>query len=164
MHKNIAFIELGGNKGNRLNLLAQSKELMAREGMRILAQSSIYETPPWGFQADQNFYNQVVKIETQCNPIDLFAKLQIIEKQLGRTRGKERYESRTVDMDILFFNTLVVNEKNLIIPHPRLHLRKFVLVPMNEIASQLIHPVLKVSIHQLLTDCDDASTCKKVTN
>lgn len=162
MKKNIAYIELGGNKGDRLNLLIRAKKTLQDIGCKLIQESSIYETPPWGFEADQNFYNQIVKIETFYNALELIQKLQNIEKELGRVRGAKRYESRTIDLDILFFNREILNNETLIIPHPRLHLRNFVLIPMNEIAPDLIHPVLNLTINELLLSCEDNSTCFKL--
>lgn len=159
---NEVFIELGGNMGNRLQLIYNAKDLLIELKCKIILQSSVYETPPWGFNATQNFYNQIIKIETEFSHYELINELQKVEKNLKRVRGEERYESRTMDIDILFFNNLIINERYLTIPHPRLHLRKFVLIPLNEIAPELIHPVLNLSINQLLIDCTDKSECKKI--
>lgn len=162
MKKNVVFIELGGNMGNKLQLINSAKKLLINLQCKISIQSSIYETPPWGFSATNNFYNQIVQIETEFTHYELINELQKIEKKLGRVRGDERYESRPMDMDIIFFNNLIINEQYLTIPHPRLHLRKFVLIPMNEIAPYFIHPVLNTSISELLAKCTDESECKKI--
>lgn len=162
MKKNVVFIELGGNMGNKLQLINSAKKLLINLQCKISIQSSIYETPPWGFSATNNFYNQIVQIETEFTHYELINELQKIEKKLGRVRGDERYESRPMDMDIIFFNNLIINEQYLTIPHPRLHLRKFVLIPMNEIAPDFIHPVLNTSISELLAKCTDESECKKI--
>ncbi len=162
MIKNSVFIELGGNLGDRLNLINQAKKMLQILGCNIIQQSSIYETPPWGFEADQSFYNQIVKIETKLNPIELIGELQEIEKKLGRIRGSEKYESRTMDLDILFFNDEIINTNQIIIPHPRLHLRNFVLFPLNEMATDFIHPTLLKNIGELLSTCTDNSKCTKI--
>ena len=162
MKKNVVFIELGGNMGNKLQLINSAKKLLINLQCKISIQSSIYETPPWGFSATNNFYNQIVQIETEFTHYELINELQKIEKKLGRVRGDERYESRPMDMDIIFFNNLIINAQYLTIPHPRLHLRKFVLIPMNEIAPYFIHPVLNTSISELLAKCTDESECKKI--
>lgn len=159
---NTVYIELGGNMGNRLQLINSAKTLLSNLQCKITKQSSIYETPPWGFSADLNFYNQIITIDTILTHWELLIKLQEIEHSLGRVRGEERYQSRTMDIDILFFNNDIIDEKELIIPHPRLHLRKFVLIPLNEIAPNLIHPVQKISINQLLEQCSDNSECIKI--
>lgn len=164
MSKNKVFIELGGNLGDRLNLILEAKKLIRLLDCKIIQQSSVFETPPWGFSADQNFYNQIIEIDTAIKPLDLIANLQKIEEKLGRIRNSSKYESRTIDLDILFFNAEVLTEINLIIPHPRLHLRKFVLIPMCEIAPDFVHPLLNVTMHELLVKCPDTANCIKVSN
>ena len=159
---NTVYIELGGNMGDRLQLIDSAKASLLNLQCEIIKQSSIYETPPWGFSADLNFYNQIVVVDTELTSDKLLLELQKIEALLGRVRGEERYESRTMDIDILFFNSDVIDEKDLTIPHPRLHLRKFVLIPMNEIAPNFIHPALNLPIAKLLQDCSDRSECVKV--
>lgn len=160
---NIVFIELGGNMGNKLELIEDAKNILVNNyGCEIIKQSSVYETSPWGFISNSNFYNQIIKIGTILLPEELLNILLNIEKKLGRVRGVNKYNSRTMDMDILFFNNDIFDTKELIVPHPRLHLRRFVLVPMNEIESTYMHPVFKKSIRQLLLSCKDKSECKKV--
>jgi 2-amino-4-hydroxy-6-hydroxymethyldihydropteridine diphosphokinase len=160
--KNIAYIELGGNIGDRIQLINSAKKLIIDNGCNIIKQSSIYETPPWGFVSDSNFYNQTIKIEVEVSAPELICVLQNIENELGRVRNSNQYEARTMDIDILFFNNEIINKDNLTVPHPRLHLRKFVLIPMNEIEPQHIHPIFNKTIKQLLLECDDKSECKKI--
>lgn len=162
MHKNIVFLELGGNKGNRISLINKAKNLLLQNNCKILSQSSVYESPPWGFSANQNFYNCAIKIETTYTANELICELQKIEKILGRVRSSKRYESRTMDIDILFYNNDIIDEGGLTIPHPRLHLRNFVLVPLSKIATEFIHPKLKLSIQQLLAKCPDHTVCVKL--
>jgi len=112
-----------------------------------------------------DFYNQVVHVNTRQDAPELLQTLLGIEKELGRQRSAEkRYESRTIDLDILFFNQEVINLAELHVPHLRLHLRRFVLGPMCEIAPNFVHPVLKKTIAQLLKECPDTSTVKKITH
>jgi len=160
MQKNRAYIELGGNQGDRLALIMQAKNKIKEYGGKIIAESSVYETPPWGFESKSNFYNQVILIETYLNSKNLIKKLQSTEKILGRKREKNQYCSRTMDIDILFFNDLIIKDEDLIIPHPRMHLRNFVLMPMNEIAPEFIHPEFQKSMQFLLKTCPDNSECK----
>jgi len=162
MQCNKIYIELGGNEGNRLQLIHDAKQFIKNAGCKILEQSSVFETPPWGFSSNLNFYNQIIKIGTKLNAKELITKLQSIETNLGRVRTKKKYESRTMDIDILFFNNEIIDEKGLTIPHPRLHLRKFVLEPMNEIAPNFVHPVFKTTINQLLKNCEDNSYCQNL--
>lgn len=159
MLENIAYIEIGGNLGDRLLLLKKAKQMIAAQGCQIIAESSIYETPPWGFYAKQNFYNQVLKVSTPKRPDDLLMNLQQIEEQLGRVRSGNRFASRTMDIDILFFNNEIITDKDIHIPHERLHLRNFVLIPLNELAPTFLHPVLHKTIAELLKECPDNSDC-----
>lgn len=161
-NNNIVYIELGGNQGNRIALINKAKTTLEKNDCKILNQSSIYETPPWGFNAEQNFYNQVIQIETKKTAYELLEILMDIETKLGRIRNKVRYSSRTIDLDILFFNNEIINDENLIIPHERLHLRNFVLIPLNEIAPQLKHPIFNVTINDLLKSCNDTASCNKL--
>ena len=111
--------------------------------------SNIYETSPVGYISQPNFYNLVVEIETVYSPERLFKELMKIEKKLKRLRIKKN-GPRTIDLDVLFYNNRIIKSKELIIPHPRLHKRAFVLVPLNEIAPNFVHQILKKSVSQLL--------------
>jgi len=161
MLKNVAFLELGGNMGKRKKLIDSAINALSRE-CSIVTQSSIYETAPWGFSAENNFYNQVIKIETNLSAFQLLKLTQNIETKLGRIRTDTRYISRTMDIDILFFNKEIIDNKELTIPHPQIHNRKFVLVPLHEIAPDFIHPQEKITITEMLNRCADTSECKKI--
>lgn len=152
---NKVYLLLGGNLGNKkANLLMACDYILASIGS-IVKQSSIYETAPWGFNHDSSFLNQVLLVETDKQPHELLDELLSIEKLMGRTRENESYSARTIDLDILFFNEEVINTKNLTIPHPRIHERNFVLMPLNEIAKEYVHPVFKEKVNTLLKDCSD---------
>ena len=151
----IAYLLLGGNQGDRIGILKKARKLISESVGEILETSMIYETAPWGFKDESKFLNQVIKVSTHLNPGKLLDILLEIEKSLGRMRGSSGYQSRSIDIDILFYNNLVMNEENLIIPHPRIALRRFVLIPLAEIASGLIHPSFRISINELLKDCKD---------
>jgi 2-amino-4-hydroxy-6-hydroxymethyldihydropteridine diphosphokinase len=125
----------------------------------ITAASSIYQTAPWGYQDQDYFLNQVLQINTTLNPEELLIQTSKIENELGRIR-QEVNGPRKIDIDILFFNDLQVITNTLIIPHPRLHLRKFTLIPLNEIIPNYIHPVYQISISELLIACPDESDVK----
>jgi 2-amino-4-hydroxy-6-hydroxymethyldihydropteridine diphosphokinase len=157
----IVFLGIGTNLGNRESNLEQAIARIEEYIGRILKSSSIYETEPWGFQAKDEFLNMVVKVETTLTPSGLLGKILMIESLLGRVRGQKRYTSRLIDIDILLYVDLIVNEESLKIPHPLFHERKFVLVPLCEIASEMIHPVLKKSIADLLEICKDTSNVKR---
>ena len=159
---NNIFLLIGGNLGNRLAILEEAKRYIVEFIGSIKIESSIYETVPWGFSSSQNFLNQVLMVSTELSPNDTLRNCLEIENKMGRVRNKERYASRVIDIDILFFNDLVLNDENLKVPHERLHLRRFTLEPLAEIASQYIHPVFKKSILELLKDCDDNSKVIKL--
>lgn len=159
---NKVFLEIGGNQGNRLSNLNETILLIDKQIGKIEMQSSIYETPPWGFESDQWFYNQVLLIGSELTPKQILKGLLNIEKKMGRIRHQQKYSSRTMDIDILFFNNEVIDSPQLEIPHPRLHQRLFVLQPMAEIAPDFIHPLLKKSIVELLAACEDNSVCNKI--
>ncbi len=162
---NEVFILLGSNQGDRERFLSLALEWIEDKGGTILKKSAIYETAPWGFETPDLFLNQVVEISTGHQPDALLEILLTIETQLGRIRpfdscgcsGDEAYSSRTIDLDILFYGPKLVFTDRLMIPHPRLHERRFCLVPLNEIAPGFIHPLLKKSISLLLQECADRS-------
>jgi len=148
------YIIIGGNLGDRLALIEDCKHKIEKEIGIISRSSSIYESASWGETDNPNYLNQVLYIESNFSAKEVLEKALEIEKELGRTRDK-KWESRLIDIDILFFNDEIIDEKDLKIPHPHLQNRKFVLVPLNEIASEFIHPVFKKSVSYLLSICQD---------
>ena len=122
--------------------------------------SSLYETAPWGFDSPYPFLNQVAIYSSTWEPRAILQKCLETEASLGRQRSGEQYASRTMDIDILFCDSLVMETDELILPHPRLHLRNFVLIPLNEICPQFLHPILKKTISALLDSSLDNSSCK----
>lgn len=150
MTPNKVYILLGTNLGNREENLKKAIEKISAFCIRIIVRSSIFETTPWGFKSDQLFLNQVIMVETQLKAFDLLDKLLKTEKQLGRKRIGTGYQSRTIDLDILYFNDEIIQSDTLIIPHPRLHTRSFTMVPMAEIAPDFIHPELQRSQKEIL--------------
>ncbi len=164
-YSNTAFILLGGNINPRMTYLKKAENEISTLVGDIVSKSSVYETEAWGFEAENNFYNEVLEVETSLSPNKLLNELLGIEKSLGRKRNRGGgYVSRTLDADILYYNDDIIEETELIIPHPRLHLRKFVLEPLCEIAANFIHPKLKVSNNLLLKKCDDKSMVVKINN
>jgi 2-amino-4-hydroxy-6-hydroxymethyldihydropteridine diphosphokinase len=150
-----AYIALGANLGNRLRTLRQAVARLRDLGT-IEAVSPVYETDPVGYAEQPPYLNAVVRLQTQLDASGLLGALLAIEADLGRIRSF-RNAPRTVDLDLLFFDDLVVDTPGLRVPHPRLHERAFVLVPLSAIAPELIHPVLGRSIASLLADLGEIS-------
>ena len=159
---NRVFLLIGGNLGDRFSLLMQAKSQIQQELGLIENKSSIYETAAWGFESENYFLNQVIIISTDFKATEVLKICQKIENNLGRTRGSDQYASRTMDIDILFFNDEVVDLSELKIPHLQIHKRRFALEPLAEIAPDFVHPVLNKTLQQLLKDCSDNSEVKKV--
>lgn len=161
---NEAILLLGGNEGNRRENLKSSIAQIEEKIGRIQKRSSVYESDPWGFEAENRFLNQVVAVETALTPEALLREIHEIEISLGRKRSETGYASRTVDIDILFYNDAVVDLPNLQIPHPRLHERAFTLAPLCEILPEKRHPVLQKTIAALRQECPDRmKVCKIIS-
>ncbi len=157
---NYAYLCTGGNIGNRVQELTRAAAKLQEACGTIVDKSSFYETAAWGKTDQDPFLNQVLVMETMIAPREFLSRILEIEKSMGRKRA-ERFGSRTIDIDILFYDHLVVNEPGLTIPHPQLQLRRFVLQPLAEIAPAYIHPILHQTVLQLLEDCPDPLEVKK---
>ena len=158
------YLLLGGNLGDKRKIFSEAIQLINDRIGKTDSQSAIYETEPWGFESEDLFWNQVLEISTSLTPEEVLKQTQQIEHELGRIRKKHQYASRVIDIDILFFSDLILNQPNLIIPHPRIQERKFTLVPLAEIAPELIHPVFRKTVVRLLNECSDALKVEKVTD
>lgn len=151
---NNAYLLIGGNIGDRVSYLQKALNEIKQKIGSIVAASSVYETAPWGNQQQSNFLNQAIQVTTNLDPNSLLKKILLIEQEMGRVRTIEN-QPRTIDIDILYFNDVKEDSPELTIPHPRIFSRKFVLIPMNEIAPDHIDPYHNKSIHQLLSACED---------
>lgn len=150
------YLSLGSNLGDRAGNLRRAVELLEAQGVRVTRQSSLYETEPMGVRDQGWFLNSVVEAETDLMPRQLLGVLREIERRVGRQR-RATGEPREVDMDILLFGSSVVRAPDLEIPHPRMAGRRFVLVPLNEIAPTEVHPILHRTAAELLSDTTDTS-------
>ena len=157
---NTAYLLTGGNLGERVHNLAMARELIAAQTGNIIAASSLYETAAWGNTDQPAFLNQAIMIETPLNARQLIRRILKIEKKMGRVR-EEKYGPRLIDIDILLFNNEKHNYQFLKFPHPEMQNRRFALLPLAEIAPEIIHPVLKKTITELLQECKDELEVKK---
>lgn len=151
---NQLFLITGSNLGNRQKNLEGAAALIDKRIGKIIRRSKIYETDAWGIMDQPTFYNQVLIVESKFSAQKVIQKILKIEEEMGRVRTIKN-AARIIDIDILFFNDETVNEQNLIIPHQEIANRRFVLVPLNELEPEMIHPVLKKSIADLLSICKD---------
>lgn len=156
---NEIFLITGGNIGNREKNLQTAAGLIQSEIGKIIRSSKIYVTDAWGITDQKSFYNQVHVVESNFSAKEVMENILKIEEEMGRVRTIKN-AARIIDIDILFFNDDIVNEQNLTIPHPEIINRRFVLSPLNEIASDMIHPVYKKNIHELLAMCKDELKAK----
>ena len=151
------FLGLGANKGDRLKFLTDAvNELEKNPDIKVIKSSSIYETEPWGNKTLSKFLNSVIEIETELKSLELLQELKQVEKEVGRS-GNEKWTDREIDIDILFYGSNIVHNPALDIPHSEVQNRRFVLVPLKEIAPEFIHPVLNKSIMELLEITGDDS-------
>jgi 2-amino-4-hydroxy-6-hydroxymethyldihydropteridine diphosphokinase len=146
------YLALGTNIGSRPANLRAALAILPPQ-MNVKAKSPVYETPPWGYTEQGAFLNQVVEVESYLEPEPLLKHIKRLEVALGREPTFQN-GPRLIDIDILFFDDIVMDGPGIVIPHPRLHERGFVLVPLNDIAPDLVHPVLKKKVRELLAACD----------
>lgn len=160
------YIALGSNKGDRLKHLQDAIDLIFRRIGKINSISRVYNTPALGFEDDastEDFYNSCVFIDTHFSAEEVMQQLLTIENELGRTRElSQGYESRTIDLDVIFYDDDVIDSKLITTPHPQMHKRKFVLQPLHDIAPKVIHPKLEKTVAQLLEACQDVSEIEPI--
>ena len=149
------YLGLGSNKGKRISYIEKAiEEISGLPETKIFVRSGIYETEPWGNIEQEDYLNSVIGIQTQLNAEDLLKELKSIEKHIGRKENK-KWSEREIDIDLLFYGNEIIDKDHMKVPHGQIENRRFVLVPMNEIAPGFMHPVFKKSISQLLEDTTD---------
>ena len=157
------FLLLGSNQGNRIKNFSRAGNEIRNKIGEIQRVSSVYETEAWGFKSKQHFFNMVISLETILEAGEILRSIMEIEIALGRERNNDGgYASRLIDIDILFFDDEIIDDPQLQIPHPRLHERMFTLIPLMEISPEKIHPVFGKSISELLVECSDKLSVKKL--
>lgn len=154
------YLLLGTNLGSRLQNLREAKRQINIQIGKVVKESFIYETEPWGVSDQPQYLNEVVEISTSLKPTEILRRVLLIEKGLGRIR-QEKWGARIVDIDLLFYNDETINTTALQVPHPRLHERNFTLIPLAEIAPDFIHPVFQKSIQALLEESTDQLVVSK---
>ena len=160
--KNRVFLGIGGNLGDRIANLQQAVELIDKRIGQLSKISSIYLSEPWGFSHKKYFTNIIVELYTRQNPEEVLSNAQTIEYEMKRRRTGQGYQGRTMDIDILFYNDSIIDTDNLIVPHPRICQRLFVLLPMSEIYPNFRHPQTGQTMQELAKLCTDESKIKKV--
>jgi 2-amino-4-hydroxy-6-hydroxymethyldihydropteridine diphosphokinase len=162
LHK--VYLSTGSNIGDRLNTLHKAKSDIERYMGAVKSESSIYESEAWGFESEQNFLNQILLIESRLSPKELLNAIARIENEHGRVRTNSSfYTSRTLDIDIVFYDDAIICEENIEIPHAKLHERLFVLLPLVEIAPDLRHPVFHYTVKEMLDRCKDTGKIERLT-
>lgn len=156
------FLLTGSNIEPRAKYLDLADKAIEEYIGKIVARSSIYESEPWGFEAETAFLNQVLVVITTLTPTELLRKIHFTEKELGRSRKENTYVSRTMDIDILYFANEIIETGDLVVPHPKLHERRFTMLPLAEVAGDFIHPVLNKTNDELLNTLIDQSRVWKV--
>lgn len=151
----------GGNLENTGAVFKAAEQLLLEQDISIVKKSSLYASEPWGEPDQPEYLNQALHIQTKLQPYDLLKLLLNIETKLGRTRNIPN-GPRIIDIDILFYDQLVLDDEFLQIPHPRMHQRRFNLLPVNEIAPKWMHPVFNKNVSELLENCEDTLTVSKL--
>ncbi|MBS7342315.1 MAG: 2-amino-4-hydroxy-6-hydroxymethyldihydropteridine diphosphokinase [Parabacteroides sp.] len=152
----LVYLGLGTNIGNKRKNMVTAAALLAERAGDVLSLSSFYETEPWGFASENTFLNAALELETDCSPMELLRLTQQIEREMGRTQKSDgSYHDRIIDIDILLYGNEVVHHEDLVVPHPLMQQRLFVMQPLVEIAPSLVHPILQKSMYDLYMDLLD---------
>jgi 2-amino-4-hydroxy-6-hydroxymethyldihydropteridine diphosphokinase len=159
---NNVFLLTGGNMGDRRQNLLRAAKIIDEKVGKILSTSAIYETEAWGKIDQSSFYNQVLQVLTDYSPKEVLQEILAIELNMGRERIV-KYGPRLIDIDILFYNNEVIETPELIVPHPQIQHRRFVLAPLAELVPEFVHPYLQKTIRELLIECEDPLTVKAIS-
>jgi 2-amino-4-hydroxy-6-hydroxymethyldihydropteridine diphosphokinase len=155
------YLLIGGNRGDRLSYLKEAVNRIRQDIGSIILSSSVYETEPYGFKDESMFLNQCLLVETELQPRQILKSITEIETSLGRKKKKGTMQGRTIDIDILFYDDLIIHNKWLIIPHPEFHKRNFAIIPVSEINPGFIHPVFGKKVKDLLEESTDTHKVAK---
>ena len=155
-HKGV-FLSLGSNLGDRIRNMERSMELIEIHIGNISGRSGIYESDAWGFESKNAFYNMCLEVRTEFSADRVMEAIILIENSMGRKRTGSGYSDRLIDIDLLFYNGLIINTSSLTLPHPMIEERRFVLSPLAEITPGFVHPVLNCTVADLLAECKDGS-------
>lgn len=158
---NQAWLLLGSNMGDKAQMLRSARSGLVSIGCKIAASSAVYRSAPWGFDASEWFFNQALLVETESDALPLLHNILRIEQRLGRLREGDGYASRRIDIDILYYNETIIESPELTLPHPRMQLRKFVLMPLAEISPDKVHPVFGLTSLQMLMQSADTTEVLK---
>jgi 2-amino-4-hydroxy-6-hydroxymethyldihydropteridine diphosphokinase len=155
------YLLLGSNMGNSKKQLTHAQKHISKEIGTIIRKSRLYQTAAWGKTDQPDFLNQVIVVQSTLNAEDCINKILSIEELMGRVRTQKN-APRIIDIDILYFGKEIINKKKLVVPHPAMQYRRFVLTPLNEISPAFVHPLLRKTNHQLLLECIDTLNVKKI--
>lgn len=150
-------LSLGGNMGNKTEIFAETRSMIRQMIGLIQDESPTYETPPWGFESSDHFHNQVILISTGLTPHEVLQKIKEIESHFGRERKRGIYLPRKMDIDILFYDNMIIADEVLTVPHPLIPQRRFVLIPLSDLVPDLSHPVTGKTVTEMLEVCTDRS-------
>ena len=157
---NIVFLQLGSNLGNREQLLRTSISYIEESVGEVVKKSKVYESTPWRVEGQENYLNQILKVKTKLQADNVLVRILQIEKNLGRVK-LEKWGERLIDIDIIFYNDDIIETAELCVPHKHMHERMFVLTPLHDIASEVVHPKYNKTVDELLQICTDAEFVKE---
>ena len=160
--EHIVYLSLGSNLGDRARNLEKGIALIGQKIGRIMKQSGMHESGAWGYESENMFYNMCIEVKTGISPEGVMEHILGIEREMGRQRSGEGYADRLIDIDLLFYGRIVLDTNRLKLPHPGIPARRFVLVPLKEIAAEFVHPAMKISVAELLDRCEDRSNVEPV--